>query len=165
MVRVSTPPWSVADAYADRACCVQAFYRRRHFQHQSTTKMIAPSPQTRKQGQDTSPNNFSRISVPLVTGRCGCGLRTFKQFTNFRMSKPATQEPSTRRPTRDTSTATQSEGYAPTAAGQLWTVSSLKRKARNKRFCGKPSSFLKCITRNGRRTWTRRKGFCPNLKE
>ena len=25
-----------------------------------------------------------------MTGRCGCGLRTAKQFTNFRMSKPAT---------------------------------------------------------------------------
>ena len=26
----------------------------------------------------------------IVAGRCGCGLRTAKQFTNFRMSKPAT---------------------------------------------------------------------------
>ena len=26
----------------------------------------------------------------LVTGRCGCGLQTAEQFTNFRMSKPAT---------------------------------------------------------------------------
>ena len=26
----------------------------------------------------------------IQTGRCGCRLRTAKQFTNFRMSKPAT---------------------------------------------------------------------------
>ena len=30
------------------------------------------------------------LSAICGTGRCGCGLRTAKQFTNFRMSKPAT---------------------------------------------------------------------------
>ena len=28
-----------------------------------------------------------------MPGRCGCGLRTANQFTNFRMSKPATSSP------------------------------------------------------------------------
>ena len=30
------------------------------------------------------------IGSELLTGRCGCGVRTAKQLTNFRMSKPAT---------------------------------------------------------------------------
>jgi len=31
-----------------------------------------------------------RVLCSALPGRCGCGLRSAKQFTNFRMSKPAT---------------------------------------------------------------------------
>jgi len=35
-------------------------------------------------------NNIRTKTLIKDAGRCGCGLQTAKQFTNFRMSKPAT---------------------------------------------------------------------------
>ena len=37
------------------------------------------------------------VKWKATTGRCGCGLRTAKQFTNFRISKPATSSDVLRR--------------------------------------------------------------------
>ena len=67
----------------------------------------------------------------FLPGRCGCGLRTSKQFTNLRMSKPATSS----------SSQLKEQSMWLVCAERGWSVDSMRDKMGDFSMCESPSKY------------------------